>query len=148
MMKKRGYWGLISFIFVASVAFGAPTAQADAPQVTSLSISPAQIPNDYSFALVWADSNSYGNEYLFTCPTGVTIKTAAGATVPCGTRQPIGLGQANARAFSATNVTGVARNITATLYPQDASYVDVDAGAQTATASVSPLLQPFTDFSA
>lgn len=129
----------------AIFALAASTVHADTtPVITSFTISPTSINNDYSIVFTWTASNSTGHDLLVQCPDGVTLKKQDGTVFPCNTRQSISQNASASVGFTVTNVSGSTKNIYSTVYPKDASGADYDAGSMTASFSVGTSPQPIT----
>ena len=126
---------------------GAAPAYADTPVVTTVNVSPSFISNALSTLISWTSVGSSGTDLYFPCTDGVSVKSADGYDISCGTRHAAGAGTSGQMAFTVTNVSGVTQFIPVTVYPKDLNGADYDSGAKTVVASVGTATQPITDFS-
>lgn len=119
------------------------------PRISAFSISPSFISNNYQILVSWTIENANAHSLYFNCPAGVTIKTTEGSSFPCNVRQSTGVVTTpnGSAGFVVTNVSGATKMVTATMYPKDATGVDNDAGAMSASFSVGTSAQPILEFS-
>lgn len=130
------------------IVVGTTYAQAT-PQVTSFTITPEQISNNYAILLSWDIANGTGNRAYFSCPPGVAIYRAdTNVSFPCNIRSAIDSNQTGTAGFKVINVSGTTKNVSVTLYPKDSSGADYDGGARNASFSVGTSPQPIIDFTA
>ena len=137
----------VGLVFISMLFAG--TAFADNPVVNSFTASPASMPTGYTTTIFWNTASSTGRDLYFQCPQGVTIKNySSGTNVPCNTRQSISGAAVDSAGFILTNVSGVTRNISVTLYPKDTAGNAYNQGAAFLTLSVETSQQPIIDVSA
>src|SRR3989344_8449790 len=137
----------VGLVFISMLFAG--TAFADNPVVNSFPASPASMPTGYTTTIFWNTASSTGRDLYFQCPQGVTIKNySSGTSVPCNTRQSISGAAVDSAGFILTNVSGVTRNISVTLYPKDTAGNAYNQGAAYLTLSVETSQQPIIEVSA
>lgn len=123
---------------------------ADAPVITSFTSSASSQPSGYAMVFSWTVPGGNGQNILFACPTGVTIKNVdTNVAVPCNSSQAIGgpyeYGQAG---FTIVNVSGSAKTMKVRIIPRDASGAENAAGAKEVYVTIGAVPQPITDFTA
>ncbi len=142
MFQKIAKSALLFAALIPSLAF------ADAPVITSFTSSASSQPSGYAMVFSWTVSGGNGQNILFSCPTGVTVKNAdTNVAVPCNSSQAIGgpydYGQAG---FTIVNVSGSAKTMKVRITPRDSSGTESAAGAKELYVTIGAVPQPITDF--
>lgn len=143
---------LCIFFLCASAIFGAFTVSADTlPVITSFAASASAIGHGYGITFTWAppSDNYSGSNFYFTCPQGVTIKTASGSDFSCNASGTAGGAvTATGAAFVVKNVGGFTQTVYVKIVPKDYAGTENAAGSMQTSFTVSSLSSPITSFTA
>lgn len=116
------------------------------PTISTFTVSPSSISNNYNVSVAWNIDNSVGADLLITCPIGVYLKDTNGATVTCGNRFPVSVA-VGSLGYTVTNVSGSSATVSVRLFPKDQMNVVYDALSTIASFTASSAVQPISDFS-
>ncbi|MEK7628271.1 MAG: peptidoglycan-binding domain-containing protein [Patescibacteria group bacterium] len=139
----------VRMLCIVAVLISLPP-HAHAQTVDSFTANPSALSNNYSILLTWSSSGATGHRVYFSCPAGVTLKwdsgDAVGQSMACNSRQALDVNTSGSANFKVTNVSGTAKTVSITIYPKNSAGADVDAGARTASFTVTTSPQPINTF--
>ena len=137
---------LVSFLTGAFLLLASHTLAAT-PAITSFTTSAYSTSYGHPITLTWKIENSGSHAFLFTCPSGVTVKKTDGTVFTCGIPQPASQFSSDWASFLLSNVTGSSKTVMIELIPYDINGVGYKSDSQTISVAVGAVPQPISAFS-